>query len=797
MQHTSPSDAQLPDQGVIDLVCGMRVDPARTPHRATAGGRDYFFCSAGCRERFLADPESFLRRPAPTSHPPGLAVLSVQMPVAPEASPPVAEGARYICPMHPEEQSAEPGACSICGMALEPMLGEVGAPTEDAEWKSMVQRFWGSLGLTLPLVVLAMGASGWARLPAAATVLRWRGWLELALSTPVVIWGGWPFFVRGWQSILRRRLNMFTLIALGVAASYLYSLAAVLKPGWFPAAVREADRGPALYFDAAAEITVLVLLGQVLELRGRRRTRAAIEALLRLAPKTARWVQADGRELDVPVEQVRPGWRVRVRPGERVPVDGRVVEGHSSVDESMVTGEAMPVEKHPGDRVTGGTLNGSGTLIVEAERVGSQTLLAQIIRLVTQAQRSRAPAQRLADRVSAWFVPVVVAVAAASFAAWWFWGPPPRLAHALVNAVAVLMIACPCALGLATPLSVTVAMGRAATAGVLFKNAEALETLARADTLVLDKTGTVTEGRPRLVALEVAEGCSEAEALAYAAALEKASEHPLAGAILEAAAARGVQPAAVEEFQAVAGKGIRGRVAGKEVLVGNQRLLEEAGIKVGSLAAAAERFYADGQTVMYVVVEARPVAVMGLADPVKPEAPAVVAEFLRAGWRVVLLSGDHRRTAEVVARKLGVAEFAAEVLPPQKADYVRGLRAQGRVVAMAGDGINDAPALAAADVGIAMGTGTDVAIESADVTLLGGELRGLLRAWRLSRATVRNIRQNLFFAFVYNALGVPVAAGALYPFFGLLLSPVVAAAAMSFSSVSVVTNALRLSRVRL
>jgi Cu+-exporting ATPase len=794
MHESHARPAPGPTAGVLDPVCGMTVDPTRARYRAEYEGREYFFCCSGCQQRFLAAPERYVGgqvRPSATVG--GLVTLGKQagQPSAARPTPQTGE-VLYLCPMHPEEASARPGSCSLCGMVLEPAPGAP-AEEEEGELRSMQRRFWVSVVLTVPLVVLAMGGH-------ALTVLGslpGQGWLQFALATPVVVWGGWPFFVRGWQSLVVRRLNMFTLIALGVAASYLYSLAGLLWPEQFPAALRGAGGTVALYFDAAAEITALVLLGQVLELRGRRRTGAALRALLHLAPKTARLVAADGSEEDVPVEQIRIGDRVRVRPGERIPVDGVVLEGHSSVDESMVSGESVPVEKHPGDAVVGGTLNGRGTLVIRAERVGNQTLLAQIVRLVAEAQRSRAPVQRLADRVAAWFVPVVVLAAVVTFFIWSLWGPPPRLTHGLINGVAVLMIACPCALGLATPMSVMVAMGRAATAGVLFKNAEALETLARVDTLVLDKTGTVTEGKPRVVAVHPAPRRTEADVLRLAAALERASEHPLASAVLEAAQQHGITPPPVERFEALAGRGVRAELEGGQVYVGSGKLLDELRVDAGPLASVVARMHEQAQTVIYVIVGGALVGVLGVADPIKPEAAEVVGTLQRMGLRVVLLTGDHRRTAEAVGREIGADQVEAEVLPSQKATFVQRLRQQGHVVAMAGDGINDAPALAAADVGIAMGTGTDVAIESAGVTLVHGNLHSLVRALRLSRATLRNIRQNLFFAFVYNALGVPVAAGVLYPFTGLLLSPVFAAAAMSFSSVSVISNALRLRRVRL
>ena len=661
----------------------------------------------------------------------------------------------------------------------------------------MTRRFRVSTVLTAAVVVLAMGDLIPGRplermlSPAAMT------WLELALATPVVLWGGWPFFVRGWQSIFSRNLNMFTLIALGVGIAWVYSMVATLAPDIFPLTLRMADGTVAVYFEAAAVITALVLLGQVLELRARSHTSAAIKMLLGLAPKTARIVRADGREEDIALEQVKPGDKLRVRPGEKVPVDGKIVEGSSAVDESMVTGEPIPAEKHQGDRVIGATVNGTGGLLMQAERVGTDTLLAQIVHMVSEAQRSRAPIQKLVDVVSGYFVPAVVAIAVVTFAVWGLWGPEPRLAHAIINAVAVLIIACPCALGLATPMSIMVGTGRGATAGVLIKNAEALEIMEKVDTLVCDKTGTLTVGKPRLTGVVAANGFREDDILQLGASLERASEHPLAAAIIGGADDKKLELLAVADFQSVTGKGVSGKVDGKTVSIGNRKLLESLNIDPGALDEQAAKRRAEGQTVMFVTIENRPAGLIGVADPIKDSTPEAIRQLHEEGLKVVMLTGDNKVTAEAVARKLGIDRVTAEVLPEQKVEVVKQLQAEGRVVAMAGDGINDAPALAQAQVGIAMGTGTDVAMESAGVTLVKGDLRGIVRARRLSRTTMRNIRQNLFFAFIYNALGVPIAAGVLYPFFGLLLSPIIAAAAMSFSSVSVVTNALRLNRVQL
>ncbi len=762
--HSSPLGSQT------DPVCGMRVDPATAAGWHAHRGQTYYFCNPHCLERFRANPENYLR-PAP----------------APLAAVP----ADYFCPMHPEVVRSGPGSCPICGMALEPR-NTPAVEERNPELEDMTRRFWVSLILTVPVILLAMIDM----LPGRPLHVppRAQGLLEMALATPVVLWGGWPFFLRMLSSVLHRRPNMFTLIGMGTGAAYLYSVAATLFPSIFPASFRGHGGQVDRYFEAASVITVLVLLGQVLELRARSRTRGAIRALLGLAPRTARRREADGTEADVPLEQVRPGDRLRVRPGERVPVDGVVLEGASAVDESMITGEPIPAEKTPGGRVTGGTVNGNGTLLMRAERVGSETLLAQIVRMVGEAQRSRAPIQRLADVVSGYFVPAVVIASAFTFMVWAARGPEPRLAHALLAAVAVLIVACPCALGLATPMSIMVGVGRGARAGVLIKDAAALETLEKVDTLVVDKTGTLTEGKPLLVTVE---GAEEAELLRLAASLERGSEHPLAAAVAARAQARGLLLRPVTDFRARTGMGVTGRVDGRTVALGNQALLEELGAPPGPLAERAETLRQEGQTVVFLAVDGRAVGLLGATDPVKPSTPEALRRLREAGLRVVMLTGDSATTAAAVARELGLDGFEADVRPERKAEVVKELQAQGHVVAMAGDGINDAPALAQAQVGMAMGTGTDVAMESAGVTLVKGDLRGIARAIRLSRATMRNVRQNLFFAFVYNALGVPIAAGVLYPVFGLLLSPMVAAAAMSFSSVSVITNALRLRKVAL
>lgn len=710
-------------------------------------------------------------------------------------APPAAARTQFVCPMHPEIVRSEPGNCPICGMALEPKT--ISSEDEpNPELVDMNRRFLASLVLTIPVLIAAMGEMIPGQpLQKMASQRIWT-WVELTLSTPVILWGGWPFFVRGWQSIVNRSLNMFTLISLGVSVAYGYSLVATLAPGAFPATFRDSGGNVAVYFEAAAAIVTLVLLGQVLELKARSQTGSAIKALLNLAPKTARLVGEGGAESDVPLDQVQVGARLRVRPGERVPVDGVVEEGTSSVDESMISGEPIPVEKGTGDRVTGATVNGTGTLVMRADRVGAETLLAQIVRMVSEAQRSRAPIQKLADRVAGYFVPIVVGAAILTFAIWASVGPQPRMAHALIAAVAVLIIACPCALGLATPMSIMVATGKGATMGVLFKNAEAIEFMRKVDTLVLDKTGTLTEGKPSLVAVKPAPGFEEARLLQLAASLERASEHPLAAAIVAGAEARSLPLLAAEGFESITGKGVKARVEGQVLLLGNRRLMEDSGVSPENMVAEAETMRSDGQTVMFVAVDGKLAGLVGVADPIKATTPEAIRQLHEEKIRIVMLTGDSRTTAQAVASKLGIDDIVAEVLPEDKSKEVQRLQDEGHFVAMAGDGINDAPALAKAQVGIAMGTGTDVAMQSAGVTLVKGDLMGIVRARQLSRATMRNIKQNLLFAFVYNAIGVPIAAGVLFPVFGLLLSPMIAAAAMSFSSVSVVGNALRLRRVK-
>jgi Cu+-exporting ATPase len=769
------------DAKVKDPVCGMEVTPGQARGgSAQHAGTTYWFCNPACRDKFVANPSKYVT-------------------AAPAASPkraPTAPDTRiYTCPMHPEIRQIGPGSCPKCGMALEPVAPVSEEKEPNVELADMTRRFWVSVALTTPIVALTMGEMALPELAARLSVTA-RLWLQLVPAAPVVLWGGWPFFVRGWQSVVTRSLNMFTLIALGTGAAFGYSVFAVLFPDALPHGMRHGG-APPVYFEAAAVITTLVLLGQVLELRARSATSGAIRALLGLQPKTARRLRADGVEEDVPLTEVQIGDRLRVRPGERVPVDGVVLEGRSAVDESMLTGEPIPVEKEPGSRVTGGTVNGTGSFVMRAERVGADTLLAQIVRMVAEAQRSRAPIQRLADQVSAWFVPAVVVVAVLTALVWGLFGPEPRLAYALLNAVAVLIIACPCALGLATPMSIMVATGRGAQAGVLIKNAEALETLETVDTLVFDKTGTLTEGKPRLVSVVAADGMTEREVLALAAGLERGSEHPLAAAILAGAAERGAAPVEVAEFRSLTGRGVAGVAGGRGVALGNARLLEELGVKPGPLGPRAGVLREQGQTVMFLVAGDAVAGILGVADPIKPSTPEAIRALRAEGLRVVMLTGDSQVTAKAVARALSLDDVIAEVLPEQKVEAVRRLQGEGRIVAMAGDGVNDAPALAQADVGIAMGTGTDVAMESADVTLVKGDLRGIVRARRLSRVTMRNIRQNLVWAFLYNALGVPVAAGVLYPWFGVLLSPIIASAAMSLSSVSVIANALRLRRVTL
>jgi Cu+-exporting ATPase len=794
----------------------MTIDPGTAEYRSEYRGQTFYFCSESCKTRFDADPKRYLAGPqADTAAGPASpatggrwvcpmdpevqrdkagACPKCGMALEPEVPTAPATRTEYTCPMHPEIVRPGPGSCPICGMALEPRV--VTAEEErNPELEDMTRRFRVSVALTIPVLFIAMGEMlpveslrEWLSSPAAK-------WAELIFATPVVVWGGGPFFQRGWASIVNRSLNMFTLIAIGVGAAYGYSLVATLFPGVLPHAFAGHRGRAAVYFEAAAVITTLVLLGQVLELRARSRTSSAIKALLGLAPRTARLVKPDGSEEDVPLEHVKAGDRLRVRPGEKVPVDGVVAEGQSSVDESMVTGEPIPVEKTPASKVIGGTVNATGSFVMEATRVGADTLLASIVRMVSEAQRSRAPIQRLADRVSAYFVPAVVVVAALTFAVWATIGPEPRLAFALVNAVAVLIIACPCALGLATPMSIMVGTGRGATSGVLIRNAEALERFERVNTLVVDKTGTLTVGKPKLVGVEPVKGQDATELLRLAASLERGSEHPLAAAIVAGAQEKGVTLEPVSEFESLTGRGVTGVVSGHRVALGNKKLLEALAVDAGTLAANTEARRSQGQTVMFVAIDRRPAGLLAVADPIKDSTPEALQMLRAENIHVVMLTGDSRATAEAVARELGITEVEAEVLPDQKVAVVKRLQSQGRIVAMAGDGVNDAPALAQADVGIAMGTGTDVAMESAGVTLVKGDLRGIVRARRLSRGTMRNIRQNLFFAFVYNVLGVPIAAGVLYPFFGLLLSPIIASAAMTFSSVSVIGNALRLRRL--
>ncbi|MDR3721627.1 MAG: heavy metal translocating P-type ATPase [Candidatus Acidoferrales bacterium] len=814
-----------------DPVCGMTVDPERVATKAEHAGKTYYFCSKGCAEKFRADPERYLKSATPAPAPPvqlgGVKSARPATPSSPSVGPvflcpmdpevrqdhagpcpkcgmalepefPAAPATRieYTCPMHPQIVRPSPGSCPICGMALESRTVSL-VEEENPELRDMRRRFWISAALAIPVFAVTM-ADTLPRHPVEGLASgRAQAWFGLVLATPVVLWGGWPFFVRAWNSLVHRSLNMFTLIGLGVGVAYVYSVVATLFPGIFPSSFRGAGGVVAPYFEAAAVIVTLVLLGQVLELKARSQTGAAIKALLGLAPKTARLVRKDGTEIDVPLEHVAPGDSLRVRPGEKIPVDGVVLDGSSSVDESMISGEPIPVEKQSGARVTGATVNGTGTFVMRADRVGSETLLAQIVRMVSEAQRSRAPIQKLADIVAGYFVPIVVGVAGITFLIWALWGPTPRMAHAVINAVAVLIIACPCALGLATPMSIMVATGKGATLGVLFKNAEAIELLRKVDTLVVDKTGTLTEGKPKLVSVEALGGSDATRLLHLAASLERASEHPLAAAIVKGAEERGIALVPTEAFESLTGRGVRGRVDNTQIALGNRKFLEELGVDPSASAQKAETMRADGQTVMFVVAEKQLIGLLGVADPIKQTTPEALSKLHEDGIRVVMLTGDSNTTAQSVARKLQIDDVVAEVLPQHKAAVVKRLQSEGCFVAMAGDGINDAPALAQAQVGIAMGTGTDVAMQSAGVTLVRGDLRGIVRARSLSRATMRNIRQNLFFAFVYNSIGIPIAAGVLYPFFGLLLSPMIAAAAMSFSSVSVIGNALRMRRIKL
>jgi Cu+-exporting ATPase len=771
-QGASPNDKET--VAIRDPVCGMAVDPEKTPHRASYLNRTLYFCSDRCRTEFGAEPTRYIAG-------------------APAADQQTNQGRIFTCPMHPEVRRIGPGNCPICGMALEPLVAGDGSAGAE-ELKDISRRFWIGLVLTLPVLAIAMSGhlSGLDHLVERST----SNLIQFALSTPVVLWGGWPFFVRAGRSLVTRRLNMFTLIAMGTGVAWVYSVVATFVPGIFPAAFRETDGAVAVYFEAAAVITDLVLLGQVLELRARESTGGAIRTLLNLAPKAARRIEGGG-ERYVPLEEVRVGDLLRVRPGEKVPVDGIVTEGRSAVDESMVTGESMPVTKEQDAVVIGGTVNRSGTLVIRTSKVGRDTMLARIVQLVAEAQRSRAPIQRLADEVSGWFVPAVIGMAVLAFAAWATFGPEPRYAYGLVAAVTVLIIACPCALGLATPMSIMVGVGRGAQAGVLIKNAEALERMEKVDTLVVDKTGTLTEGRPAVTGVIAADGFDEDELLRLAAGVERASEHPLAAAIVEAAEKRALPIPDVTGFGSPVGRGALGTVEGRNVLLGNARFLAEQGVAVGPLADKADEQRRNGATAIFIGLDGRLAGIFAIADPVKETTPAALEGLRRAGVRIVMLTGDNRTTAEAVGRRLGIADVEAEVLPDRKSEIVARHRAAGRVVAMAGDGVNDAPALAAADVGIAMGTGTDVAMESAGITLLQGDLTGILRARMLSRAVMRNIRENLFFAFVYNAAGVPIAAGVLYPWFGTLLSPIIAAAAMALSSVSVTANSLRLRAVRL
>ncbi len=814
------------DRVEIDPVCGMKVAPQKAAATVEHAGRRWYFCSTGCRTKFEANPARYdgsnppVKTPALVSigsapgkpaaesvstqytcpmHPEVLSAKPAACPKCGMALEPVAPAApqeqtEYTCPMHPEVVRDKPGACPKCGMALEPRT--VTTTAANPELESMTRRLWIGAALTLPLLAI-MVADLLPGHPLQQLIDgRLLGWMECALATPVVLWAGWPFFERGWASIVHRSPNMFTLISMGTGAAYLYSLVAVGAPGLFPASFRDAAGNLGLYFEAAAVITVLVLLGQVLELRARSQTSGAIQALLGLAPKTARRIAADGSEADVALSEVAMGDRLRIRPGEKVPVDGLVIDGYSSVDESMVSGEPLPVEKTSGAQVVGGTINGTGTLVMQAERVGAATLLAQIVKMVSDAQRTRAPIQRLADKVASYFVPVVLTVAALTFVLWAVLGPQPRYAHALVNAVAVLIIACPCALGLATPMSIMVGTGRGAGEGILVRNAEALETMEKVNTLVVDKTGTLTEGKPQLSSLIAAEGVGKSQLLQSIASLEKASEHPLAAAILAAAKEQEIELLEVSNFQSLTGKGVQGTIQGKRVSAGNAALMKDLGACSQAMEQQAETLRQTGQTVMWIAWDGRLAGLVAVADPIRESTQKAIEELKKDGIRVVMVTGDNRTTAAALAQKLGI-EFEAEVLPAQKADAVKRMQAQGAIVAMAGDGVNDAPALAQAQVGIAMGTGTDVAMESGGIILVKGDLRGILKARRLSQRTMGNIRQNLFFAFLYNALGVPIAAGVLYPVFGVLLSPMIAAAAMSFSSVSVIANALRLRTVPL
>jgi Cu+-exporting ATPase len=764
---------------VRDPVCGMSVDRATSKHRFDHQGETFHFCSAGCRAKFAADPARYLDKRTSQAE-----ALRADVPA----------GTIYTCPMHPQIRQVGPGTCPICGMALEPEVTSLDT-APNPELADMTRRFWIGLVLAAPAVVLEMGGhlvGGHGLIDQTLS-----NWIQLVFATPVVVWAGWPFFVRGWQSLLTRNLNMFTLIAMGTGVAYVYSLIGTVAPQIFPATFRGHGGAVSVYFEAAAVITVLVLLGQVLELRAREATSGAIKALLQLAPKTARRVGEDGADHEVEIDQLKVGDKLRVRPGDKVPVDGVILEGRSALDESLVTGESMPVTKEAGGKVIAGTLNQSGSFVMRADKVGRDTLLSQIVQMVADARRSRAPIQRLADQVAGWFVPAVIVAAIMAFAAWAWFGPEPRLAFGMVAAVSVLIIACPCALGLATPMSIMVGVGRGAQAGVLIKNAEALERMEKIDTLVVDKTGTLTEGKPKLVAIAPAAGFQNDEILRLAASVERSSEHPLADAIVRAAKERKLDPVNVEEFDSPTGKGVTGKVDGKSIALGNSKFLASIGIETQAMEAESERLRGDGATVINIAIDGRLTGLFAIADPVKPSTPVALKALAADGIKVIMLTGDNRTTANAVARKLGISDVEAEVLPDQKSAVVSKLQQSGRIVAMAGDGVNDAPALAAAEVGIAMGTGTDVAMESAGITLLKGDLTGIVRARRLSQATMSNIRQNLFFAFIYNAAGIPIAAGVLYPAFGILLSPIIAAAAMALSSVSVVGNALRLRATRL
>ncbi len=774
--HHHPRQSNTETAAATDPVCGMTVDPRKAEHAAEHDGATYYFCCAGCREKFETDPEKYLGDRADEQRPTG-------------------PGVQYTCPMHPEIVEDEAGDCPKCGMALEPTR-MTGGEAEDPELQRMTRRFWVCAALTAPVLVIAMGPM--VGLPLkhwiSRSVLQWA---ELLLATPVVLWGGWPFFVRAVKSVRHLSPNMFTLIAIGTGVAWAYSIVAVLAPGIFPDTFRNEAGRVAIYFEAAAVIVTLVLLGQVLEGKARARTSSAIRSLLDLAPETARRVNEQGNDQEVPLDEVEQGDRLRVRPGEKIPVDGVVLEGRSTVDESMVTGEPTPVEKAEHEQVTGGTVNQTGSFVMRAERVGSETLLSRIVEMVSEAQRSRAPIQRIADVAAAWFVPAVVAVAVIAFIVWAIFGPSPSMAYAIIAAVSVLIVACPCALGLATPMSIMVGIGRGAQEGVLIRQAESLEVFERVDTLIVDKTGTLTEGKPKLVTVEPVGDLEASELLRLAAGLERQSEHPLAAAIVDGAGQRDVKPASPEAFDSITGKGVRGSVEGRDIAVGNEHLLAELRVELGDAAERVKALRGDGQTVMFVLIDGQIAGLLGVTDPVKHTTPEALDALHEAGVKVVMVTGDSKATAETVAAKLGIDEVHAEVLPEDKHEIVKQLHSRGERVAMAGDGVNDAPALAAAEVGIAMGGGTDVAIESAGVTLVKGDLRGIARARRLSESTMRNVRQNLFFAFVYNGLGVPIAAGVLYPVFGLLLSPMIAAAAMTFSSVSVISNALRLRRVDL